>query len=169
MKRYIWLLGILVFLFGCIGNGGETEDSYLTYETDTFSIDYPEDWNVDEAEGYVSFASKREGQDDPMLDAFEITYWEGDQTFEELEDHEESLMYEGDEITKNEMTEVNGKEALLIETEGIMPGTNTETEYMGLYVKHNGMVYRLGYGYEKDKEEKYMPIFDKMIDSFELK
>jgi len=82
MRLIFALLFCMILLFGCCGTLTPDDEKieYLVYETDTYAIEYPEDWNVlihddgefDENYSFVKFKSKLivEGN----MDGTEITY-----------------------------------------------------------------------------------------------
>ena len=182
MKLLSALSLFLILLFGCCStlgqeyeDGGEIE--YVIYETDTYTIECQRDWNIltynvsmfGEDYLHTEFLSKREGIEDTLLDAMEISSTEKPEpmTFDEFEALEMQLMFEGDEFIRKENITFAGQDALLWVSHGNIDGT--EVTYHAIYFQHEGRMYRIQCGFEKGKEGKFAPIFQRMKDSFELK
>jgi|GEM_PF-6610536 len=169
----------MILLFGCCGTLTPDDEKieYLVYETDTYAIEYPEDWNVlihddgefDENYSFVKFKSKWERNSDPVLETLDIAIQEDSElmTFEDFELMEILLLYEGEEVVRTENITFANQNALLLIVEGNMDGT--EITYHVIYFQHDGKTYRIQSVSEDAKQDKYAPIFQRMKDSFELK
>lgn len=169
MKAWIGLLALVLFL-GCTISSEDEEIVYTTYTTPEFSIDYPRTWDIgEEGLGYVLFISEQENMDDTLLEAFDVTVaeWGGNESFAYFEELEKAAMYEGDRIIDNDYTEFKGHPALRLEIEGPFPETGEQVGYVTIYFKQGSRIYRLWYSFEKGKEEKFAPIIERMLDSFE--
>ncbi|MBI2079685.1 hypothetical protein HYT84_02890, partial [Candidatus Micrarchaeota archaeon] len=177
MKR-IWfglLFGLL--LLGCTvpattSEGGTVKDVvYKKYSSPLYSIDYPEDWNLAEQPDLVGFTSKKETSNDYVLDELIIEVLDGDyKSLDDLESLEKSLMFEGDKVLKSEKITFADQPAVTLEIEGVLaPEDPVPMYYKTVMFQKDYKTYRLNYGIEKGKEEKYKPLMEKMLASFELK
>ena len=184
MKLLYAAFFFLILLFGCCSTlGQEYEDSseteYVVYETDTYTMECPKDWNIvpsnislfGEEFSHTQFLSKREDIEDTLLDAMEISSTEKPKsepmTFDDFEAFEMQMMFEGDEFVMKEPISFAGQDALLLVLHGNID--DDEVIYHVIYFQHEGRLYRIQSAFEKGKEEKYSPIFQRMKDSFELK
>lgn len=190
MKKPFLLLVLLsaVLLFGCV-NGGEpaanqsspepvnspppelkesNEVSYTYYSSPLFMIYYPRGWKVDDIlQGTFRFYSQKEDENDVILDEFIVEIWEGSEsTASDFEEYEKTLMVEGDVVTSKEEATFKGKSAFVIEVDGSEPKSGTPMLFKTVFFRNGKWVYRLNYGIEKSKKEKYEPIMESIFDKF---
>ncbi len=183
MKTPFLLFGLLFGMFllsGCITGGGPSgnysapevkqsdEISYTYYSSPLFMIYYPKGWRSDDGlEGTFRFYSPKEDEEDIILDEFIVEIWEGDESApSDFEEYEKTLMVEGDVIVKKEEFTFKGKDAFVMEVDGSEPKLGTPMLFKTVFFRNGKWVYRLNYGIEKSKKEKYKPIMESILDKF---
>ncbi|MBI5159301.1 hypothetical protein HY992_04230 [Candidatus Micrarchaeota archaeon] len=187
MKKLFLLFGLLLsafLLFGCITGGEPSENpanenlsigvnksdsvSYTYYSSPLFMIYYPRGWKVDDSvQGTFRFGSPKEDADDIIIDEFIVEIWEGSEsTPAEFEEYEKTLMVEGDAVTNREETVFNGRNAFVIEVDGSEPKSSTPMLFKTVFFRNGKWVYRLNYGMEKSKKDKYEPVMESILDQF---
>ena len=157
----------------------ERKIEYITYNHDKFSIGYPSDWSVDDTyseqvDGFdsVLFRSRIEDANDKLYDEMvvEVYYLEDDfKTFDDFKKSEESILYEEQSVTSTEETTLTGYDALKINIEGNYSNYGTQTKDVVLYFVKQNKVFRIDYAYEASKENKYLPVFEKMLENLKVK
>ncbi len=172
-KGYMKNLSIIIsFLIFVLLSGCNQKTEYLEYSNEFFSLEYPKNWIIEyypEPEyigmgiGFLSDDNNAE---------FIVSFWSGYadlDEFVELEQYEKTLSYEGEKITAKNIL-FKGREARIIEIDGIVsPNDLTKNKIITIYFKKDNLVYRINYAYAPEKEETYLPIINKMIDTFEVK
>ena len=187
------VLGLSLLFFGCTGGETKTTDSdvvkdtakktayanaldqfkskdpnYTYYSSPMFLIYYPKGWHADDSQNPVfHFISPQENTNDTVLEEFIVEIWAGNEsTAADFEASERKLMVEGDTVTKKESLQYKGKDAFSIVIEGNHPDTGVPMLYKTVFFRNGKWVYRLNYGIEKSKLDKYQPTTESIFDKF---
>jgi len=166
-------LAVLVVLVSTLGvNHAFAQENFLVYENSDMGIriDYPSDWTVDDPLlGVVDFYAPQDGPDDDFAELMSvgIEYLTEPVTLEEYVDViVEELEFVGFSVTDSKSTTLADNPAnqitILIEIEGL------EIDLRQIATIKDETVYLVYMTTSPQTTSKYMPTFEKMIDSFEI-
>lgn len=148
-----------------------SSEGYSKYNSSRFSIDYPSAWVVEKPDSF-RFVSSKENSSDKVVEELIVEVAESNKTFDELEQEEKALLWEGEEISSIQRAQFKGYDASFIEYDGALyPGSVEQQHFKTIVFRKQGKVYRLQYVFEKaeGKKEKYAPLFEKILETFEAK
>ena len=172
-RRKIFGLGIFVILVSTLGvNHAFAQENFLVYENSDMGIriDYPSDWTVsDSLFGTVDFYAPQDGPDDDFAELMSVVieYLTEPVTLEEYVDVVvEELEFVGFSVTDSKSITLADNPAnqitILMEIEGL------EIDLRQIATIKDETVYLVYMTTSPQTTSKYMPTFEKMIDSFEI-
>ncbi len=146
---------------------------HSTYSIPEFSFVYPSDWSLDK-DPSVRFVSDKETPTDIVLEDAVVESWQGTDTLDNLAKSELQLGINTKDTLKGVTKfQFKGLNAEVVDYEGALyPGSVEQQHYRTYYFKKNDTIYRLGFVWESaplNKQSKFEPISQKMLDSFVIK
>lgn len=180
-QKRVWFYSILmVVVLSCTGaNKGEKQDSYkkfISYETDSYTIRYPNKWRLDTS-GYMgtefSIFSKQTSIHDKFIENVNLV-------IHELDDHELDLSTYMDQ--KENVIKSFAVDSTLLESDRLV--VNGEEYYKLVYAQkermyilksqqrywlNEGKIYVLTLACKENEYRIYKERGELMLDSFELK
>ncbi len=146
-------------------------EGYLKYNSSYFSIDYPSKWALEKPDSF-RFVSDKENSSDTVLEELLVEISETNKTFDELEQEEKELLWENETISSIQRAQFKGYNASFIEYDGALyPGSVEQQHFKTILFRKGSKLYRLQYVFEnlESKKQKFAPMFEKILESFEAK
>lgn len=169
--KYELIIEEMINSFNILYKQPEESVTYEEYNNDYFSIKYPKNWDVEIDEQQVNIKAKLEGSTDKYRDKIVITVWDTSEEYSDLEDmekHEDSILYENEKVISRVKKELNGYSILETNNEWYAQNSKLYLKRKAVYIIEKGKIFTIECIYEKDKEEIYGENFEKMLESFEV-